>query len=98
MQAAAFGFLRRSLGAMWMNYVAFRKVVLTRAAYAVGMPIFRLQYVDLFSGNILRARDFQAASDEAAIAYAEEARGLTAMELWQGDRKIKQWGAFPPIE
>ena len=61
------------------------------------MAIYRLQFVDFFSGNVMRARDFEAPTDEAAITYAEEARGLAPMELWDADRKIKDWDAFPPM-
>jgi hypothetical protein len=61
------------------------------------VALYRLQFVDHFSGKILRARDFDAATDEMAVRYAEDARGLAAMELWDADRKIKQWDAFPPI-
>ena len=61
------------------------------------MAIYRLQFVDFYSGDIMRARDFEAATDEAAITYAEEARGLAPMELSDADRKIKNWDAFPPI-
>ncbi|GAA3893851.1 hypothetical protein GCM10022276_11330 [Sphingomonas limnosediminicola] len=61
------------------------------------MPIYRLQFVDCFSGKILRARAFEAPTDEAAITYAEGARGLAPMELWNAERMIRNWDAFPPI-
>jgi hypothetical protein len=67
-------------------------------AYAQPMAVYQLRYFDAFRGNVVRARDFQAESDQAAIAYADDARGLAPMELWERDRKIKQWGALPPTE
>jgi hypothetical protein len=69
-----------------------------RFAYAQRMSVYRLQYVDPFSGNILQTRDFEALTDEAAITYAEGARRLAPMELWNADRKIKQWDGFPPLQ
>jgi hypothetical protein len=62
------------------------------------MAVYQLRYFDAFGGGIVRAREFQAESDEAAVAYADDARGLAPMELWEGDRRIKQWDAFPPTE
>jgi hypothetical protein len=59
---------------------------------------YRLKYLDAFSGAVVRLQDFESANDEAAIAHADFARGLTPMELWHGERKIKQWSAFPPTE
>jgi len=35
--------------------------------------------------------EFEADSDEAAIAAAERSRGLDAMELWSNHRKIHRW-------
>jgi hypothetical protein len=46
---------------------------------------------------MVRVREFGAENDEAAIAYGEEVRSLTAMELWEDDRKVKAWACFPPI-
>ena len=59
---------------------------------------YRLYYLDGFNGHIVRVREFDADSDEAAIAYGDEVRSLSPMELWDGDRKIKHWDAFPPME
>jgi hypothetical protein len=61
------------------------------------VAIYRLHYLDGFRGEAVSIREFQAETDETAIAYADEVRSLTAMELWQGDRRVKQWDAFPPI-
>ena len=93
----AFGLwrLHRSDDAYCTYYGAFREAKRRRFAYAERMSVYRLQYVDVFSGNVMRARDFEAATEEAAITYAEEARGLASMELWDADRKIKHWDAFP---
>ncbi len=60
------------------------------------MPVFQLRYLDAYSRKVVLTRDFGAESDEAAITYANAARGLASMELWQGDRKIGFWEAFPP--
>jgi hypothetical protein len=59
---------------------------------------YRLYYLDRLSGHVDHFREFEAESDEAAIAYADDTRGLTPMELWNGERKIKDWEAFPPVE
>ena len=66
--------MHRSDDAYCTNYGAF-KAKRRRFAYAERMSVYRLQYVDVFSGNVMRARDFEAATDEAAITYAEEAGG-----------------------
>jgi hypothetical protein len=62
------------------------------------VAVYQLRYFDGFSGKVVRAREFQADSDQAAMLYADDVRGLAPMELWEHDRKIKQWGAFPPTE
>jgi len=59
---------------------------------------YRLYYLDGYSGHIMRVREFDAENDQAAIAYGDEVRSLSPMELWDCDRKIKQWDAFPPME
>ena len=61
------------------------------------MRCYRLQYVDGSGGHIVRVREFDAEADEVAIAYADEIRSLTAMELWEGDRRVKEWDGFPPM-
>jgi hypothetical protein len=55
-----------------------------------------LHYVDGFGGDVVRVREFEAENDEAALTYGEDVRSLTAMELWEGDRKVRHWDAFPP--
>ena len=57
---------------------------------------YRLHYLDVVRGDIVRVREFEADSDEAAIAYGDDVRSLTSMELWEGERRVRQWDAFPP--
>ena len=66
--------------------------------YGQLVPLYRLQYLDAFTGAVVRSQDLEAKDDEEAIACADVARGLTPMELWKRDRKIKEWSAFPPTE
>ena len=60
------------------------------------MASYRLKFLVAFSGKATLSRDFEAETDAAAIAYADDARGMTAMELWNEERKVKRWEAFPP--
>ena len=60
------------------------------------MARYQLRYLDASSGGVVSRRDFDAEGDEAAIAYADNARRMAAMELWERDRKVKEWEAFPP--
>jgi hypothetical protein len=57
---------------------------------------YRLHYLDGFRADTVRVREFEAESDEAAIAYGIDVRSLSPMELWQGDRRVRHWDAFPP--
>jgi hypothetical protein len=59
------------------------------------MAYYRLYYLDGESRHIDHFREFEAEGDEAAIAYATDARGMTGMELWCADRKVHAWEAFP---
>jgi hypothetical protein len=61
----------------------------------VQVALYRLDFLDTSTGQVCLAREFQADTDEAAIAYADDARGMSPMELWNGLRKIKRWEAFP---
>ena len=61
------------------------------------MGHYRLHYVDGFRGETVGVREFEAESDEAAVAFGADVRSLTAMELWEGDRKVRHWDAFPPM-
>ena len=56
---------------------------------------YRLHYLDGFRGDV-RVREFEAENDEAAIAYGDDVRSLSQMELWQGDRRVRHWDSFPP--
>jgi len=55
------------------------------------MAQYRLRFMDGLSGHVAVVRDFEAESDESALAEAESRRGAVAMELWCGDRKIRRW-------
>ena len=66
------------------------------SAYRQPVADYRLHYLDGSGGNIVLVREFEAQNDDAAIAYADDVRSLAAMELWQGEQKMKQWDAFPP--
>lgn len=61
------------------------------------VTVFRLLYLD-HAGAIVHACEYDARDDVEALIVAEEKRGLPAMQLWTGDRKIKHWGTFPPAE
>jgi|tagenome__1003787_1003787.scaffolds.fasta_scaffold20980432_7 hypothetical protein len=82
----------------WADRDALGKTIPGSFAYAWSMAVYQLRYFDAFTGNAVSARDFEAESDQAAITYADDARGLARMELWEHDRKIKQWDAFPSTD
>ncbi len=56
------------------------------------MAYYRLYFLDGF-GHIEHFREFEAATDLAAIVQADEWRSRSAMELWSGRRKVRHW--FP---
>jgi len=56
-----------------------------------GMPYFRLYYFDRFSGHIDHFREFDAEDDGAAVAVAESWNDGRPMELWNRERRLKQW-------
>lgn len=60
------------------------------------MSTYRLHYLDAFTGKVVSRRHFDAADDEAAIAFAADVRNLAPMDLWLRNKKIKHWEAFPP--
>jgi hypothetical protein len=61
------------------------------------MRYYRLYFMDRFSGHIDHFREFEAADDDAAIAVAEGWREDRPMELWNLERRLKQWdGAALP--
>ncbi len=55
-------------------------------------------YSTTLSGERVSSRNLEAESDESAAKLAEAIRGLSAMELWCGGRRIKRWDPFPPSE
>jgi hypothetical protein len=55
------------------------------------MPYFRLYYFDRFSGHIDHFREFDAEDDDAAVALAERWSDGHPMELWNRERRLKQW-------
>ena len=61
------------------------------------MGHYRLHYVDGLRGETVRVRKFEAESDGTAVAFGADVRSLTAMELWEGDRKVMHWDAFPSM-
>ena len=61
------------------------------------MPGYRLLFLD-HSKDVVHVCDFQSRNDMEAIHIAEGKRGLSAMELWRGRKKIKLWDCFPPAE
>ena len=56
-----------------------------------GMRYYRLYYFDGFSGHIDHFREFEAQDDAAAILLAERWSDGRAMELWNRERRLKQW-------
>ena len=60
------------------------------------MAYYRLYFLDGFTGHIEHFREFQAESDDAAIAYAEDALGRNPMELWCEHRKVMYWAGRQP--
>jgi len=58
---------------------------------------YRLLFLNL-RNDVVHAYDFRSRNDMDALHIAEAKRGLSALELWQGARKIKRWDCFPPGE
>jgi hypothetical protein len=57
------------------------------------MADYRLYFMDRFSGHIEHRREFFADTDSAAIAIAQSWSTGQAMELWEGEHKLKRWEA-----
>ena len=57
---------------------------------------YRLYYLDRFSGNIDAVEEFDADSDDRALAAASERRDGRAMELWHRHHKLKHWDEVIP--
>jgi hypothetical protein len=77
---------------------AIRKAMPNSFPYPSAMSVYQLRYFDVFIGHVACVREFESETDQAAIIYADDARGLAPMELWQGDRLLKRWPAFPASE
>ena len=61
------------------------------------MRYYRLYFIDRFSGHIDHFREFEAADDDSAVMVAERWREDRPMELWNLERKLRQWdGAALP--
>ena len=59
------------------------------------MAGYRLYFINRFSGHIEHRREFFADDDAAALAQASEWSTGQAMELWEGEHKLKHWDAAP---
>ncbi|MFL6736478.1 MAG: hypothetical protein ACJ8F4_05410 [Sphingomonas sp.] len=57
------------------------------------MLYYRLYYFDGFSGHIDHFREFEAECDVAAIDLAGHWSDGRRMELWNRERRLKQWGS-----
>jgi hypothetical protein len=62
------------------------------------MSYYRLYFFDRFSGHIDQFREFEADSDELALAQATRWSDGRAMELWNLERRLKQWQVEGPVE
>jgi hypothetical protein len=60
------------------------------------MPYYRLYYFDRFSGHIDHFREFDADDDAAAVGLAERWSDGRPMELWNRERRLKQWASASP--
>jgi hypothetical protein len=56
------------------------------------MLYYRLYFIDRSSGHIDHFREFEAEDDKDAVVLAEEWATGSPMELWNRDRRLKQWG------
>jgi len=63
--------------------------------YMAPMPNFRLLFLDA-DGRPTHSCDFHASDEAEAVCIAEDRRTLCAMQLWIGERKLRQWETFPP--
>ena len=61
------------------------------------MTSYRLYLVSDLTRRFEPAQEFDAKSDRAAIAIAEEARCNRAAELWDGSRMVRGWKARSPV-
>ena len=54
------------------------------------MAYYRLYFLDQ-SNHIEHFREFEAFNDLEASRQSDEWRGVQAMELWSGSRKVANW-------
>ena len=57
------------------------------------MAYYRLYFLDGV-GHIAQFHEFEADDDRAAVALADSWRGIGAMELWSGRRKVRRWDSL----
>jgi hypothetical protein len=57
---------------------------------------FRLFFTDDVTRLILTSIEFEAADAAEALAFAEERRQHSSMELWSKGGLIKRWDSFSP--
>jgi hypothetical protein len=55
------------------------------------MLYYRLYFIDRASGHIDHFREFEAESDEDALIVAQRWANGAPMELWNRDRRLRQW-------
>lgn len=58
------------------------------------MSYYRLYFMNSFSGHIERFEEFDATSDDEAIARAGTRLGLLVLELWCARRKVARLEAL----
>ena len=56
------------------------------------MPEYRVYFLDRHS-RIKRTVEFECSDDERAIGMIEEHMAGTAMELWRGDLRLREFAA-----
>lgn len=61
------------------------------------MPYYRLYFLEPGTLKIKAVDDFNAPSDESAIALCETRRGHRPMELWCQARKVTTFDATPAV-
>jgi len=61
------------------------------------MLYYRLYFMDRFNGHIDHYREFEAESDDAAVAIALGWREDRPMELWNLGRKLRRWEIEPTL-
>jgi hypothetical protein len=57
------------------------------------MAYYRLYFFDCRT-HIEHFREFEAITDAQAVEQSDEWRGMNAMELWSGRRRVKYWEAL----